>query len=192
MEPISRLVTDSSTKVHGKTRQLHVVNLGAFRLPTGILAASDGFYPEPHRTAEPLPTAEGVLELAIGATSDGDQRVLAARIRYADSPIEDWYDLQFRGAKAISCDTDSLGLLFGESDVLPLRLVDPQVLTAGLQKNYQPTRAWAGGEVNGASFVILNSGMGPGPFYFYRGIAEDGKVAALLVDFTGILREGWE
>src|SRR5688572_25575808 len=192
MDPISRLFTDRSTKFDGQTRELQVVNLGPFRLPTGILAASDGFYPEPHRTAEPLPTTEGTLELAVATSPDGDQRVLAARVRYADAPLEDWYHLPFRGAKGIECEADSLGLLFGESDFLPLRFVDPKGPTEDLKKNYQPTRAWAVGEVKGASFAIVNSGMGTGPFYFYRGIAEDGEVVSLLVDFTGLLREGWD
>src|SRR3954468_6057576 len=135
MEPISGLFTDPSVTLDRVTRELQVVNLGPFRLPTGILAASDGFYPEPHRTAEPLPTEPGVLELAIAIDREGDQRVLAARVRYSESPVDDWYPLPFRGAKSIQCEADSLGLLFGESEVLPLKVVSPQVPTEALDKS---------------------------------------------------------
>src|SRR5688572_18445164 len=81
MEPISRLFTDRSTTLHGQRWGLQVVNLGPFRLPSGVLAASDGFYPEPHRSGETLPTEAGVLELAIAIRDDGDEQVIAARVR---------------------------------------------------------------------------------------------------------------
>ena len=192
MEPISRFFTDRSVTFAGTPRQLRVENLGPFRLPTGIIAAGDGFYPEPHRTAEELPTTEGVLELAVATDASGDERILVARVRYSDAPVDDWYHLPFRGAKAIELEPDSLGILWGESDVLPLKTVDPRVPTKTLEKNYRPTCAWAVGDVNGASYAIVSSGLETGPVYFYRGIDADGETVALLLDFTGTLREGWD
>lgn len=190
MEPISRLFTDSSTTRDGQRWELQVVNLGAFRVPSGVLAASDGFFPEPHRSVETLPTDEGVLELAIAIRSDGDQQVIAARVRYSDSTVEDWYPLHFKGAKAIECET--LGILWGESDILPLRTPDREAAEETLKKNYQTTRSWAVGEINGASYAIVDSGLGTGARYFYRGVDEAGEVVALLIDFAGLLQEGWE
>ena len=187
MEPISRLFTDSSTTRDGQLWELQVVNLGTFRLPSGALAASDGFFPEPHRSVEPLPTEEGVLELAIAIRSDGDQQVIAARVRYSESPVEDWYPLHFKGAKAIEGES----LLWGESDILPLRAPDREPVEEALKKNYQNSRTWAVGEINGASYAIVDAGLGTGARYFYRGVDENGEVAALLIDFAGILQEGW-
>jgi hypothetical protein len=189
MEPISRLFTDRSTTLHGHRWELQVVNLGSFRLPSGILAASDGFYPEPHRSGEALPTEAGVLELAIAVREDGDQQVIAARIRYSESPVDDWYPLHFRGAKAVECES---GLLWADSEIMPLKGEAPEAVEAQLKENSRPTRSWAAGEIQGASYAIVECGLGKGAFYFHKGIDEDGNVVALLIDFAGILQEGWE
>ena len=189
MEPISRLFTESSITRDGKRWDLRVVNLGSFRLPTGTLAAGDGFFPEPHRSGEQLPTEAGTLELAVGTENDGTQHVLAARVRYADSAIDDWYPLHFRGAKAIDAES---GILFGESDVLPLRGVPRESLESAAEESRQPNCAWAAADINGASYVIVDAGMGAGPHCFYRGINADGETVALLLDFTGVLLEGYE
>lgn len=189
MEPISRLFTDSSITRDGQRWELRVVDLGSFRLPTGTLAAGDGFFPEPHRSGEQLPTEAGTLELAVGTLKDGTQRVLAARVRYADSPIDDWYPLHFRGAKGIRNES---GILFGESDVLPLKGVPRETLQSALEENRQLECGWATADINGASYAIVESGLGEGPHYFYRGVDEDGEMQALLVDFTGVLLEGYE
>ena len=189
MEPISRLFTESSITRDGQRWELRVVELGSFRLPTGTLAAGDGFFPEPHRSGEQLPTEAGTLELSVGTPKDGIQRVLAARVRYADSVIDDWYPLHFRGAKAINSDS---GILFGESDVLPLRGTPRESLESALEEKRQANCAWAMGDINGASYAIVDSGLGEGPHYFYRGINEDGETVALLLDFTGVLLEGYE
>ena len=189
MEPISRLFTEPDITREGERWELRVVELGSFRLPTGLLAASDGFFPEPHRTAEPLPTGPGMLELSVGTRKDGTQCVFAVRVRYADAPVDDWYPLFFRGTKAISSES---GILFGESDVLPLKGTGGDALESALEESRRPNCAWALADINGASFAIVESGLGEGPHYFYRGVNEDGETVAMLIDFTGVLLEGYE
>jgi hypothetical protein len=191
MEPITRLFNDSHTMRDDERLELHVLDLGAFQLPTATLAASDGLEEdEPHRTDDSFPTGAGLLQLVVGARADGTQTILVARVKYADAAVADWEPIFFRGANAIGA--ESLALIWGDSRSLPLNEEERELADTALEANRLPTCSWAIGERNGGSYAIVDSGPATGARFFYRGVDPQGALVAVLVDFAGILQEGWE
>lgn len=172
-----------------------VVRLPDLKLPSGRIAASDGFIPVGAKpfTQATLPGVYPLL-LAIAVIGD-DERIGFAKLQLADQPATRWEMALVSGQDPASLkplevfgypvdsgtgclgDIDALKLLGSTNEDFSNNMLDE------FQKSYRHTRGWLSVDSSRGSVALFSSGFGDGVYPSYFGYSAKGELVSLITDF---------
>jgi hypothetical protein len=156
-----------------------IVEVGVLSLRTGRIAIGDPLTGLLAMSGPggPLPSGDFAVEVAVVGYPNGDARVAAARVRFADRPAKRWLGAE-HGAGVDSgtagfADADDIEAVAGRSDA---------IMTA-LAERYVDTYSLAVVDAGGGKLAAFSSGIGDGRYAAWWGLDADGAPVALCLDF---------
>ena len=171
-----------------------VHEVGDLRVRSGRITACDplsAYQLEP--LARSVPPGDYPVRLAVAQLENGDQRVAAAMIRFAEPEAERW--------ELATLEDEDVGVLepgqilgYGVDagtgcfvDGACARALDDEEvqerLFAALEETYVDTWEWANVSLGDGNVVAFHSGWGDGIYGCYWGFDETGQLVALATDF---------
>jgi hypothetical protein len=206
---LSRLFEDGreiDTEIGKATLRLR--GAGELVVTSGRVVACDPLTdPEAGPFARAVPPGRHPVVLSVAHFEDGDQRVAAAVVRFADARAARWELALLPGQDAgelgegevfgygvdsgTGCFMDeeaAQGLLrkLDESDEYYEEIIDE------MDKTYVHTWSWANVEMTpaGANLVAFSTGVGDGLYASYFGLDDAGRPVSLVTDFSMFELEG--
>jgi hypothetical protein len=165
----------------GETVPLEVVRLGEVTCGSGVLTVRDFGYGDFDLAPLARRLRAGTYRVEVSAVAGTN---VALRLLISEAPVVSWHPAELTGgsniigvdagnvaildlATLVGCDAQQVEELFQEES---LRLLDAAGTVFSLT-----------GDVNDA--VMVTSGFGDGAYPCYWGVAQDGTIASLVVDF---------
>ncbi|MDQ8697168.1 DUF4241 domain-containing protein [Hyphomicrobium sp. LHD-15] len=195
----------------GETRiervPFRIVEAGALKLPSGQVCATDPFIAlaEAKPFTQAVPAGTFPVRLAVGDFPSGGIRVAFARVDFSEARVVRWAMAVVEGQDIATLKADEI---FGYGvDAGTGSFFDPVASKAAAELLKADEDAWetwqTDGETNGAKVIgpysflldlplgdanaiMFHSGWGDGFYASWFGFDADGRVAALVTDFTTI------
>jgi hypothetical protein len=175
---------------------------GKLKVTSGKVVACDPLAsPETPPFVKEVPAGVFSVTLSVASFEDGDRRVAAALVRFAEReavrwelalhPDEDVSDLEEGEVFGYPVDSGTGCFMDGETARRVVEDVDPdefsEALIEEMERTYETTWSWADIEVEpgaGANVVAFSAGVGDGMYASYFGLDAGGEVVCLVTDFS--------